>query len=68
MEWRWWTEDKILQLEDEGKRGYLFDVDLKYPEELHDLHNGYALGCENLCIKNDMLNTWQQEGRKEPKI
>ena len=31
-----WTDEKILQLDDEGKRGYLFDVDLKYPEELHD--------------------------------
>jgi len=37
-----WTIDKILNLDDKGKTRYLFDVHLHYPEELHDLHNGYA--------------------------
>ena len=70
-----WTNDKdeidynkILALEDKGNIGYLFDVNLTYPKELHDLHNGYALACENICVKNDMLNAWQTENRKDAKI
>ena len=47
-----WNTDKILNLNDEGETGYLFDVNyLHYLEELHDLHNGYALGPENKAIK-----------------
>ena len=38
-----WTTDKILNLNDEGQTGYLFDVNLHYPEELHDTHNQYTL-------------------------
>ena len=55
-----WDNDRILSLRDDAKKGYLIDVNLHYPEELHDLHNGYALGPENKAIKKDMLNKWQQ--------
>ena len=37
-----------------GKKGYLFDVDLRYPEELHD--KGYTLGPENKAFLKNMLN------------
>ena len=47
-----WTNDKILQIKDDASTGYLFDVDIHYPEHLHDLHNGYALGAENMKISN----------------
>lgn len=63
-----WSDDKILLLDDEGNTGYLFDVDLEYPDILHDLHNGYALAPENMEVKNNMLNSFQIEGRKETKI
>lgn len=63
-----WTYEKILQLKDDGKKGYLFEVDLEYPKTLHDLHNGYALCSENKIITNDMLNEFQKQDRKETKI
>ena len=63
-----WTEDKIMKLTDTSPTGYLFEVDLEYPKELHDLHNGYPLAPEKLIIKNDMLNIHQQENRKETSI
>jgi hypothetical protein len=63
-----WTEEMILNLDDKGNIGYLFDVDLHYPEELHDLHNGYALAPENFSVKNSMLNIFQCENRKKTKI
>ena len=60
--------NKILQLNDEGNKGYLFDVNINYSDELHDLHNGYSLALENMIIKNEMLNDYQKEKRKETKI
>ena len=63
-----WTKEKILALKDETDIGFMFEVDLHYPEELHDLHNGYALAPINMQIKNNHLNEWQKEDRKESKI
>ncbi len=63
-----WTANKILALDDKGTKGFHFKVDLEYPVDLHDLHNGYALCSENMIIKNDMLNEFQKQERKESKI
>jgi hypothetical protein len=71
-----WTEEKILALKDKPDNektthemtGYMFEVDLYYPDELHDLHNGYALAPENKIVTNDMLSDWQSKNRKETKI
>ena len=45
---RWMTSDEIngieetiLELRDEADDGYILEVDLLYPEELHDGHNDY---------------------------
>jgi len=35
------TEDDLTKLEDEGDVGYVLDVDLFYPDELHVKHNDY---------------------------
>ena len=40
----------------------------KLTEQIHDLHNNYALACENKSIKKEMLNEWQQEDYKESNI
>ena len=63
-----WTTESILQLDDKGEKGFLFDVDLEYPEELHDLHNGYALASENQKVKTEWLSEWQSKGYKESNI
>ena len=34
--------------------GYLLEVDLEYPSELHELHNGHPLAPENLEISQNM--------------
>ena len=36
--------------------GYILEVDLKYPEKLHLLHNDYSLAPEKLAIPYDMLS------------
>ena len=35
--------------------GYILEVDLKYPDELHNLHNDYPIAAEKLEITYGML-------------
>ena len=36
--------------------GYFLEVDLEYPNELHELHNDYPLAPEKLAVSNNMLS------------
>ena len=38
--------------------GYFLDVDLEYPDKLHELHNDYSLTSEKLAASNDMLSEY----------
>ena len=37
--------------------GYILEVELEYPDELHELHNNYPLAPEKLAIVYDMLRS-----------
>jgi hypothetical protein len=63
-----WDSKKILAIPDNNKIGYTFEVDLHYPDKLHDLHNNYPLAPENLKIKKEWLNKWQQKKYVETNI
>ena len=63
-----WITDKILNLDDKGETGYLFDVNISYPVELHDKFNQYPPLPINMSIKKEYLNEWQQEDYHESKI
>ena len=38
--------------------GYFLEVDLEYPDKLHELHNDYPLAPEKLAVSSDMLSNY----------
>ena len=38
------------EIAEHSDRGYLLEVDIKYPKELHDLHNDLPFMCEKMEI------------------
>ena len=50
--------------------GYILNVDLEYPDELHVLHNNYPLAPEKLAIPYDMLSGYCKNiaGKYEIKV
>ena len=60
---KWLTEkqiDKIMKktILLDNKKGYILEVDLKYPEELHELHNDYPLAAEKMKVTKEMLSPY----------
>ena len=40
----------------DSKKGLILEVDLKYPQGLHDLHNDYPVCPEKVKVLNNMLS------------
>jgi len=50
-------EEVILDNYDENSyKGIILEVDLEYPDELHDLHNDYPCAPEKIVVTDDMLS------------
>ena len=50
------TTDDILNYDETSDTGYILDVDLEYPPELHDLHSDYPLAPELNSVSSNMLS------------
>ena len=50
-----------MSLSEKSLIGYLLEVDLEYPDELHKLHNDYPLAPEKLAVSGDMLSKYCKE-------
>ena len=48
----------INSISEKSPIGYILEVDLQYPDELHVLHNGYPLALAKLAIPYDMVSNY----------
>ena len=60
FEWVKKPIDDILQQKD-ANFGYIVEVDLIYPEEIHDDHNDYPLAPDTMTITDGQLGRYQTE-------
>ena len=51
----------VNSISEKNEIGYFLEVDLEYPDELHELHNDYPLAPEKLAVSSDMLSKYCKE-------
>ena len=51
-------EFDVMSINEKSLTGHLLEVDLKYPNNLHKLHNDYTLAREKLGVSSDMLSNY----------
>ena len=51
-------EFDVMSINEKSPIGYFLEVDLEYPDELHELHNDYPLAPEKLAVSSDMLSKY----------
>ena len=61
-------EFDINSISEKSDTGYFLEVDLEYPDELHELHNDYPLAPEKIDIPSDMLSKYCKEIADKYKI
>jgi hypothetical protein len=64
-DFKWLSRKEIDMLDissvpDDAEVGYILQVDLDYPAELHDLHSSYPLASESMDITEEMLSPYNK--------
>ena len=60
---KWMTKKQIDKIDlakykKDSEKGLIMEVDLEYPEGLHNLHNDYPLGPEKVKVADNMLSKY----------
>ena len=63
---RWLSQQEleafnIVEMDPNGETCYILEVDLKYPKELHDIHNDYPLAVECKHIKKEDISPYNKQ-------
>ena len=59
------TEEEILNKKENAKNGWILEVDLEYPAELHEKHNSYPLAPEKKVTKKESMSEYQNRLMKD---
>ena len=51
-------EQKLVNVKNNISTGYVLEVDLEYPQKLHDIHNDYPLAPEKINISKEWLSKY----------
>ena len=54
------TEEQIMRMKPNSKKGWILEVDLEYPAHLHDAHNDYPLAPEKKVINREQMSEYQR--------
>ena len=55
----WSKKIKLDNCCNDGPIGYFLEVDLDYPDKLHDLHNYYTLTPDKIKVMKQMFSKYQ---------
>ena len=50
----------VNTVSEDADKGYILEVNLQYPEELHDLHSDFPVSPENITITENMLSPYSK--------
>ena len=51
----------MMSISEKSLIGYLLEVDLKYPDKLHELHYDYPLAPEKLAVSSGIFSKYCKE-------
>ena len=51
----------VNSISEKSEIGYFLEVDLEYPDNLHELHNDYPLAPEKLAVSSNILSIYCKE-------
>ena len=51
-------KQKLMNIKSNSSTGYVLEVDLEYPQKLHDIHNDYPLAPEKINVPKEWLSKY----------